>query len=1167
MRCKILNIDPAAEVFLLRNSLTFSFRDSLCLRALHGFSFLLPPGKRTNLLRHSHPHYLNRSSMSYRPDYLLCVVLLSFLFFASCSRSSSGDNADALFSLVPSAESGIRFINKVTDTKEMNILNYHNFYNGGGVAIGDINQDGKPDIFFTANQGDNKLYLNKGGFVFEDITEKAGLKSNHKWHTGVSMADINGDGWLDIYVCNAGIMPGDDRANELYINNRDGSFTEEARKYGLDDKGCCTQALFFDYDHDGDLDCFMLNNSPKSIDNFGYKANARSERDLVNGDRLYRNDGGKFTDVSDAAGIFGPEIAFGLGVTAGDVNNDGWEDIYVANDFFEHDYLYINQHNGTFKEVTTDAMGHMSNGAMGTDMADINNDGYLDLFTAEMLPENDYRLKTTLKFDNYDIQNARNRLDLHHQFTCNTLQLNNQDGTFSEIGQLAGVDATGWSWGTLCFDFDNDGWKDIYVCNGIKKDLTNQDFLAYFNSQEMMSRIRQGGFDFMDLLNKMPSVPINNFAFVNQQHLRFSERSATLGFHTPSFSSGAAYGDLDGDGDMDLVVNNNDAEAFVYRNLSVDKLHHHFVTVQLKGDSPNTQGLGTRVTLYANNREQVLEQMPTRGFQSSVEPVLHFGLGNQPLIDSLLVEWPGGKSQVLKNIHADTTYILLQHSATIPGKKEITIPAFFRDITAKAISGNTRHKENEFVDFDIERLIPRLVSTEGPKLAVADVNGDGLEDFYMGSAAGDTAKIFLQQKDGRFIQLIQKAFMADAFFENTGAAFLDIDKDGDQDLVVVSGGNEARFGSPFGKVRLYLNDGKGNFSSSQTGWPQISLNASCVRILDFNNDGNQDIFIGARDVPGSYGVAPSSILLQNNGKGLFTDVTHSAAPGLEKLGMVTDAAWADLDGDGKKELVVVGDWMPVTLFSFSNGKQSAKKEISGSAGWWNCLNIADLDGNGAPDLVVGNFGINSNIKADKEHPAKLFVSDFDKNGQTECIPVYYKSDGKAYPYYLKDEMESQLPQLKKRFLRYDAYAGKPIEEIFSKEQLTEATVLNVVQTQTGIFYNDGKGNFSFKPLPVRAQFSPVFGIMVTDLDGDGKKDIFMGGNFYGLKPQTGRLDAGYGISLYNKGNQAFEYVLPKQTGLFTKGEVRDIKGIAANGGTYILVGVNNQHCYLFAKNK
>lgn len=1091
-----------------------------------------------------------------------------FLGLSACSSSGGNNGTDSLFELLPASQTGIRFANLVTDTKEMNILNYHNFYNGGGVAVGDINNDGRPDIFFTANQGENKLYLNKGNLAFEDITMQAKISSKRQWHTGVTMVDINADGWLDIYVCNAGITKGDDRANELYINQKNGTFTEEAGAYGLDDKGSSTQAIFFDYDHDGDLDCFVLNNSPKSIDNFGYKSDIRYIRDAVDGDRLYRNDGGKFTDVSAQAGIYGSEIAFGLGVTVGDLNNDGWEDLYVANDFFEHDYLYINQGNGTFRENSTEAMGHMSNGAMGTDMADINNDGYLDLFTAEMLPENDYRLKTTIKFDGYDVQNARNKLDLHHQFTANTLQLNNQDGTFSEIAQLAGVDATGWSWGTLSFDFDNDGWKDIFVCNGIRRDLTNQDFLAYFNSQENLNRIRQGGFDFLDLLNKMPSVPIPNFAFTNQKNLLFKDESAQLGFGKPTFSSGAAYADLDGDGDLDLIINNENAEASVYRNHTSEKKKHHYLKVKLNGTIPNTLGYGARVSLFSGAQEQVLEQMPTRGFQSSVEPVLLFGLGDNAKIDSLIVRWPDQKKQVIRMPMADTLLVLDQKNGILVKPIAAADHVMYEEVAANGISGNILHKENDFVDFDVERLIPKLLSTEGPAIAVGDVNGDGLEDFFVGSAAGDADKLFIQRRDGKFENRMQRIFGVDLFYETTAAAFIDADGDGDLDLVAASGGNEAKPGSPYLYSRLYINNGKGEFSSSSKGWPEVSVNASSVAVGDYDGDGKPDIFIGARNVPGSYGISPASVLLHNMGNGNFTNVTAAVAPGLQKAGMVTDAAWVDLNGDGKQELVLVGDWMPVTIYAYRDQQLKKMQEIPQSSGWWNRLAVADIDGNGTLDLIAGNFGLNSNIKADAQHPARLLVDDFDKNGQTECIPVYYKTDGKAYPYYLKDELESQLPMLKKKFLQYESYAGQPIEKILSKEQYQHATVLTVEQTQTSIFLNDGKANFTMQPLPVMAQLSPVFGITVTDLDGDGKKDLFMAGNFYGLKPQTGRLDASYGTTLLNDGRNGFRYVKPKESGLFVKGEARGTAMIqSANGGSYLLVGMNNDKLRLFRKKK
>jgi enediyne biosynthesis protein E4 len=1097
------------------------------------------------------------------------VFFLSYSFLLSCHSKDEFNSPNSLFRLLPSSQTGITFNNKVADTKENNIFKYRNFYNGGGVAIGDVNNDGRPDIFFTSNQHENQLYLNKGDWKFEEVADKSGLISSHHWHTGVTMVDINGDGWLDIYVCNGGDIPGDDRANELYINQRNGQFKEEAHAYGLDDHGISTQAIFFDYDHDGDLDCFILNNSNKSVESFGYSPDLRKIRDPENGDRLYRNDNGHFTDVSREAGIYGSAIAFGLGVTVGDLNNDGWEDLYVSNDFFERDYLYLNQQNGTFKEVIGDAMGHMSQGSMGSDMADINNDGWLDIFTTEMLPESDFRLKTTIKFDEYDIVNAKNQLDYHHQFTSNCLQLNNQDGTYSDIAQLSGADATGWSWGALIFDLNNDGWKDLFVCNGISRDLTDQDFLEFFSNPQTMNNFRQNGFDFTDVLKKMPSVPIPNYAFINQKNLFFKDESDILGFSTPSFSNGAAYGDLDGDGDLDLVINNENREAFVYRNMSTEQLHHHFLKVKLDGDSLNTFGLGARLQLFTNGNVQTLEQMPSRGFQSSVDPVLNFGLGTVNHIDSLCIQWSGGRAATWKNPPIDTMLTLHKRDARASiNRKSEMVKAMYGDVTAGLISGNIRHIENEYSDFNLERLIPKMISTEGPRIATGDLNGDGLEDFFIGNSIGDTAKIFLQQPDGHFLQKQEPAFAKDKYFESVGAVFLDVDGDGDLDLVIGSGGNQALAGSPYLLTRLYLNDGHGNFTRSTVGWPEVTLNASCVRAGDFDGDGLVDLFIGGRVIPGHYGLKPASVLLKNEGGGKFADVTKTLAPELMNLGMVTDASWADIDGDGKQELVVVGDWMPITVMRFVNGRFQKTEELPNSSGWWNSLTIADLNGDGFPDLTAGNFGLNSRIKADSAHPAELVTADFDNNGKTECIPVYYKTDGKAYPYWLKGEMEKEIPQLKKKFLQFKSYAGKPFSEIFSADELKQATILTVNESRTAVFLNNGKGKFTKQALPVEAQLSPVYAAVVFDFNKDGIPDIFMAGNFYGVKPQTGRFDAGYGTLLLGKPGNQFQYMMPKQSGLFVRGEVRDAQIINPEGkNPLLLVARNNEKLLLFQKAK
>ena len=1090
------------------------------------------------------------------------LVTIITCFFLSCKNQQDPANKNALFRLMSSSETGITFNNEVKDTKELNIFNFRNFYNGAGVSVGDVNNDGLPDIFFTANQGRNTLYINKGNWKFEDVTDKAGITSADKWYTGVTMTDVNGDGWLDIYVCNSGGLVGYNKPNDLFINQGNGTFKEEASKYGLDDIGLTTHAAFFDYDHDGDLDCFVLNNSPRSIESFGYNKSIRDIRDKINGDRFYKNDGGRFTDVSGEAGIYGSEIGFGLGITVGDLNNDGWEDMYISNDFFERDYLYINQKNGKFKEVINEAMGHISQGSMGSDMIDINNDGLLDVFTTEMLPESDYKLKTTIKFDDYDIQNARLQGDFHHQFTSNCLQLNNGDGTFSEIAQLSGVDATGWSWGALSFDFNNDGLKDLYVCNGISKDLTDQDFLEFFGSNEVLDKVKEGGFDFEGILKRMPSNKISNYGFVNAGNLQFKNLTDSLGLGTPSFSNGAAYGDLDNDGDLDIVVNNENAEAFIYRNQAREQLNNHFLRIITKGITPNTAGIGSRVTIYTSGGMQVLEQMPSRGFQSSVDFRLHFGLGNVQAVDSLKVRWPDQKEQVLRNIPADTTITLDQKNAgsiISPTKKEVQ--PFYKNVTSQVISGNITHKENQFIDFDVERLIPKMLSTEGPCMAVGDVNADGTEDFFIGSSVGDTARIFIQNNKGRFSEMPQPAFSADKYFETTAAVFFDADDDHDLDLILGAGGNQAKLGSPYLYVRLYKNDGNGKFTRDTVSLPKLSINASSISIFDVDNDGRHDLFVGARCVPGTYGVLPSSALIKNLGGGKFSDVTAMIAPSLISLGMVTDSKAADIDNDGKDDLIIVGDWMPVTILKYENGLLKKAFEIKNSSGWWNSIEVNDIDNDGDADLVAGNAGLNSRITAKPGKPAKLYVGDFDKNGQIECIPVYFKTDGNAYPYFMKGELQSQIPALKKDFLYFSEYAGKPIEKIFSPAQLKDIKVLEVNETRSSIFRNDGKANFTIEALPQMAQLSYVFGSFVEDINNDSKNDIFLAGNFYGLKPQAGRFDASYGVTLIaeqDNQREQFSYLPPSESGLFINGEVRDIKKIKkAQGGYYIILARNN----------
>ena len=1099
------------------------------------------------------------------------LLLLILLFFSNCSKENS-ENKDALFSKLDASQTGINFINEVKNGADMNIFKYRNFYNGGGVAIGDINNDGLSDIYFTSNLGTNKLYLNKGNFKFEDISKTAGVEGYKSWSTGVVMVDLNGDGLLDIYVCNAGNTINSVRKSQLFINNGNLTFTDKAEQYNLADTGITTHAAFFDYDKDGDLDVYILNNSFIPVSSLNY-SNKRDLRDKDwdvaeilkgGGDKLMRNDNGKFVDVSEKSGIYGSLIGFGLGVTVGDVNGDLYPDIYISNDFYERDYLYINNKNGTFTEQIQGWTAHISQSSMGADMADVNNDGKADIFVTDMLPEPDERLKTTTNFENYDLFIRKVNLGFYTQYMQNTLQINNGDNQFLEIANHAGVAKTDWSWGALLFDMDNDGYKDIYVCNGIYNDLTNQDFVDFFANEFMQKMVVTGKKEeIQTIISKMPSTPIPNYAFKNNKNLTFTNEAKKWGLDTPSFSNGAAYADLDNDGDLDLVVNNVNMESFVYRNNSEKNKKNHYVKVKLKGDNQNKFAVGSIVELFSGKEILRQELIPSRGFQSSVDYVMTFGIGTKK-IDSLHVIWPNDKFQTVKNITNNSTINLdIKNAKLNYTPNAVNLKPFFTESKTPFIA----HKENNYVDFDHEGLISKMLSQEGPSLAVADINGDGNEDVFIGGAKGQAGKIYLNKGNGNYSITDQKDFDADANFEDTAASFFDADNDGDMDLLVGSGGNEKTDQANY-KNRLYLNNGKGMFIKSKTNLPTTNNNVSVIAPNDFDNDGDIDVFIGSRSVPGVYGIDPKHLLLENEGKGNFTNVTDKKAFKINSVGMITDAVWEDIDNDSKKDLILVGDWTAPMIFK-NNGRRLVefKSNLTNFHGFWNAVSCVDLNNDGKKDLILGNKGTNTSYKATNANPMKLFINDFDNNGTIEQITTRSIA-GKDLPVSLKQELAKQIPSIKKKNLNYSDYSKKTFQELFAKEVVDNSIQKTVNIQESVIAINKGNGKFEIKALPKEVQFSCVNSISALDVNKDGILDLILGGNQYEFKPQFSRLDANYGSVLLGNKNETFSWIPYNQSGFFIKGEVKQIKIIKdKNKKVSIIAVVNDNTPKIFRRNE
>ena len=1061
--------------------------------------------------------------------------LLLFSFLVSCNEAV---NNEPQFELLTAKTTGINFNNDLVSTDVFNVYKYRNFYNGGGVAIGDINNDGLQDIYLTSNLNENKLYLNKGNFTFTDITITANVGGSKAWSTGVSMVDINADGFLDIYVCNSGDVEGDNKQNELFINNTDGTFTEKAVEYGLADLGYSTHASFFDYDKDGDLDVYLLNNSYQAIGSFNLTKNERPKRDILGGDKLFQNQGNYFVDVSEKAGIYGSIIGFGLGITVSDVNNDGWEDMYISNDFFERDYLYINQKNGTFKEQLTASLNSISGASMGADAADINNDGYNDIFVTEMLPKEYARLKTVTTFEDWNKYQYNVKNDYYHQFTRNMLQINNQDTSFSEVGRFSGVEASDWSWGALLFDMNNDGLKDLFIANGIYKDLTNQDYLRYVSNEEVLqSLVIDKKVDFKKLIDIIPSNKVKNHAYINKGNLTFNRENN--GLNTEGFSNGAAYGDLDNDGDLDLIVNNVNMPLFVYKN-NLDKTATKYLKVILKGDGLNTNAIGSKITLTSKTATYSLEQQPARGFQSSMDNRPNFGFKELDSLN-LTINWPSGKITKLQNIAANKTLTLYEKDAQqVKVKEPIVTPEIFSK------NNNTikfTHKENNYIDFNVDRLLPFMRSAEGPKMAVADVNNDGAKDLFIGGSKNNTASLFIQ-KNNTFTKKKTLIFNSQKAAEDAESIFFDADNDGDLDLYVCSGGVETSKYSANYLDKFYLNDGAGSFTLSNQKLPTATQyhSSSSVVVADTDNDNDLDIFVGERTIPNSYGMPGSGFLLINDGAGNFTEQSTNLAPEFKDLGMITDAIFIDITKNGYKDLVVIGDFMGVAIFENVQGtfKKTENKNISNLKGWWNTIEKSDLDNDGDFDLILGNHGLNSRFKASTKNPIKLYVNDFDKNGFLDPILSFIDKNEKEYPYALRHNLVDQLKYLSKKFPDYESFKTATIQDIFTPEQLQESSILEANTLSSVILFNEGAFNFTVQKLPLEVQLSPVYAIIASDFDNDGDQDLLLGGNLNGVKPEFGRYDASFGNYLENTGNRIFKFHQSGK-GLKVNGQIRDLK--------------------------
>lgn len=1073
-----------------------------------------------------------------------CLLLI----LSSCGISEKGDSLTLKrFKKMDEEVTNIHFKNLIPETVNMNNMVYEYYYNGGGVALADLDNDGLPELFFTSNLYNNKLYKNLGNFKFKDITKESGITNPPSWTTGVSLADINNDGILDIYISRSGKLDAKKRENSFFISTgmEDGvpRYVEKAKSLGLADEGYSTQALFFDYDKDGDLDMFLLNHNVEVKIQRDLES-IRNQRDPLVGDKLFRNDGMKFTDVSEESGIIGNSVGYGLGVAAGDLNNDGWPDLYITNDYAEPDYLYFNNGDGSFTEHIKTSTGHISISSMGVDIADYNNDGWLDIMVLDMITEDNYGMKTSMSVTDPDRFELSVKNGLHYQYSVNTLQLNMGNGFFSEIANLAGVTSTNWSWAPLLADFDNDGFKDLFVPNGIKRDFINYDFIAF-----KMKRLRAAQKSNADNLNEIiselismnPQRKISNYMFRNNGNLTFSNKSLDWGFEAKSFSNGAVYGDLDNDGDLDLVVSNIDEYPFVYQNM-LSKEDNNYLKIKFYGSPLNKDGIGAKVEVWYGTQMQIQEQYLTRGYQSAINKGLLFGFGSDSVINKLKITWPDGKNQILKHLKTNQEIILEYKNARFPEDvmKESQTTLFEK----YSKTPHYKHQENKYDDFAKEGLLPYKISRLGPGVTVGDVDGDGLEDFYVGGAKGFPGVLFFQQRDGTFDVPYTEPFIDDKGFEDIEASFFDADGDGDLDLYVVSGGNEFKEDDPYLRDRFYINMGNGKYQSAINNLPDIRSSNSCVKPCDFDKDGDLDLFIGGRLVPGKYPFPTSSYLLENN-HGKFRDITKEKAKDLQGIGMVTDAVWADYNNDGWTDLVVVGEWMPLTFFKNEEGSLTCENDtmtLMNSIGWWYSIASADIDKDGDLDFIAGNLGLNSRYKTSVEEPFQVFASDFDNSGTMDIVLGYF-NHGKLYPVKSANGLIRQMPFLRSKYKNYHSFGMATLKDIFGEENLKNALHYSVATFASSYIENLGKGKFKMVPLANFAQLSSVKSIIVKDVDHDGNLDILIAGNSIYTEVETPRIDGSYGMVMLGDGTGNFSAIHPSKSGFYLTGEIPDMESI------------------------